>query len=133
MDRPFFSETPLIYGLETVVLVLTAADSRIPIDNSCITFYVGNNCTLSAILKADCFRAAISVMTRLFWAVCAVGIIPWIERVGIPVNISDIPTRGAELPFSTDMAPDLPYGKQLLILANGGIRAQTDGLLTRNY
>ena len=88
-----FSETSSIYGLELTALVLTAADPRAPIDNFCITFYVGNNCTLSAILKAGCFRAAISGMARLFWAVCAVrGIASWVERVDSNVDISDIPT-----------------------------------------
>ena len=104
------------------------ADRRIPLANSRIARYVGNSNTLSALIKADCFREAISVLSRLFWGICAArGITPWLERVGSNVNISDIPTRGDEFPFLTDLVSDLSFGEQLLEMAKEGIRDQTDG------
>ena len=79
-------------------------------------------------IKAACFRTVISVLTRLYWDICAVrGITPWLERVDSDVNISDIPTRGDEWPFKTDSVADLSLGGQLLEMVREGIRAQTDG------
>ena len=123
-----FSESSLIYGLELTALVLTVADPRIPLNNLCITCYVDNDNTLSALIKADCFRTVIAVSTRLFWAICSVrGMTPWLERVGSPVNISDIPARGAESPFETDSVSDLSFEKELLEMAKEGIKAQSGG------
>ena len=106
-----FSETSLIYGIELTALVLTVMGPQIPSDNCCIAFYVDNSCALSAIAKVDCFRTAISVLARLFWAACAIrGITPWVELADSNVNISDIPTRGAALPFSSDTTEDFLSG-----------------------
>ena len=44
-----------------------------------------------------------------------------------PVNISEIPARGAAFPSPTDFAADYSLGKQLLILAKEGVEDQTDG------
>ena len=123
-----FSESSLIYGLELTALVLTVADPRIPLNNLCITCYVDNNHTLSASIKADCFRTVIAVLTRLFWAICSARCItPWLGRVDSPVNISDIPTRGAELPFETDSVSGLSFEKELLEMAKEVIKAQSGG------
>ena len=123
-----FSETSLIYGPELTALVLAIAGHRIHLNNSCITMYVDNNCALSALLKASCFRAVISVLTRLLWAICAArGITPRLGRVGSDVNISDIPTMGADLPSEEDQVSDLPTEEQLSVLAKGGVKAQTGG------
>ena len=58
---------------------------------------------------------------------CGQGITPLLGRVDSNVNISDIPTRGANLPFETDQVPDLSFEEQLSVLAKEGIKAQTDG------
>ena len=123
-----FPDTSQIYGLELTALVLTVADPRIPLDNSRITRYVDNNNILRALIKADCCRVVISGLTRLFWDICAVwGITHRLERVGIDVNISDIPTRGDEFPFGTDLISDFQFGEQLLKMVSGGIKALTGG------
>ena len=79
-------------------------------------------------IEADGSRAVTSVLTRLFWAICAARFItPWLERVGSDVEIPGIPTRGGELPFEKDLVSGLSFGEQLIGMVREGIRAHTDG------
>ena len=89
-----FIETNLIYGLELLAVVQTAADTSIELDGKCVTFYVDNNNTISALVRADSKALAISTLARIFWAICIKrSITPWVERVPGKINIADM--RGA--------------------------------------
>ena len=124
----FFPDTSLIYGLELTALVLTATDPRIPLGNSRTKCYVGENNTIVALINSDFCREVIADLARLFLAICAARCIaPWLERVGGDVNISDIHTRGADLPFGTELVSDFPCGSQLLKMATCGIMAHAKG------
>ena len=87
-------EARLIYGLQMLSVVQTAADPSRPIQGKCITFYVDRKSSLGSLVKADSKIAAITVLARIFRAICAHrGITPWFGRVPSDFNISDIPTR----------------------------------------
>ena len=94
-----FKTTNLILGLELTAAVLVTADPLIPLDGQCVTYYLDNNNSLSALVKADSGRDVIAVLARIYWALCAVrGITPWLERVPSNRNITDNPTRNETAP-----------------------------------
>ena len=99
----------LIYGLELTAAVLAKSGPLIPHGGQCVTYYLGNNNSLEALVRADSQRDAISSIARIFWEICAVRrITPWLERVPSNRNITDNPTRGAPVPFIIDDIADFP-------------------------
>ena len=123
-----FKDTNLIYGLETLALTLTIADPDIPLEDSLVTCYVDNNNTLAALVRSDSKTVIISVISRIFWAICAVrGITPWFERVDSDLNISDLPTRNVELPVNCESTDVFTFEETLLLMAKEGFSAQLNG------
>lgn len=95
-----FKETNQIYGLELLAVVQTSAGPSIDLAGKCATFYVGNNNARSALLRADSKALGISILAWIFRAICIKrNITPWFERVPGRINISDLPTCFAELPY----------------------------------
>ena len=123
-----FDDTNLIYGLETLALTMTIADPDLPLDNSLVTCYVDNNNTLCALVRSDSATLIISVLSRIFWAICAIrGIIPWLERVDSDFNISDLPTRNEELPINCDSTGQFSIEEILLQMVLEGFTSQLNG------
>ena len=103
MRAELFPDNALVYGLELTALVPTVADPEIPLENSCIAFYVDIN-SMGASVKADSFRTVISASTRIFRAICAVRCItPRLEMLGSGVNIADNHARWRYLPRQNDL------------------------------
>ena len=117
-----FSETNLIYGLELLAAVQTAADPRIDLDNMNVTFYIDNNNALIALIKADSKRRIIQILVRLFWAIMARrNITPWFERAPSDFNITDRPTRLVELPYPIRTARIFPFQTNLLRMVSDAL------------
>ena len=73
-----FSKANLIYGRELMAVVQTAADPSVDLGGKCVTFYVAGNNNLSALVRADSEGLAISILARIFWAICIkLSIAPW--------------------------------------------------------
>ena len=118
----YFTDTSLIYGLELTALVLTTADPNLPLGGLCITYYIDNNCAKCALIRGGSRIAAIAVLARLFWAICAIRrITPWLERAPTGENIADLPTRTVELPYHIGSISDFPFEKQLLQMDRVGL------------
>ena len=64
-----FSETNLIYGLELLAAVQTAADPRIDLDRKKVTFYIENNNAKMELIKSDSKRPIIAILVRIFCAI----------------------------------------------------------------
>ena len=110
-----FSETNLIYGLELLAAVRTAADPRIDLDNKNVTFYIDSNNAKMALIKSDSKRRIIAILVRTFWAIMTRrNITPWFERVPSKLNITDRPTRLVKLPYSIRAARISPCQTNLL-------------------
>ena len=123
-----FADTNLILGLELVALVLTIADPDLPISDSCITCYVDNTNTLCALVRSDSKRPAIAVISRIFWAICAIrGIAPWLEWVASDFNIADLPTRDISLPIGCESEGPLIFENKLMEMAIDGLSQHFDG------
>ena len=77
----FFTDTSLIYGLERTAFVLTSADPNLPLGGLSITYYIDNNCAKCALIRGGSRIAAIAVLARISWAICAIRrITPWLGR-----------------------------------------------------
>ena len=117
-----FITTNLILGLELTAVVLVTADPLIPLDGQCVTYYVDNNNSLSALVKADSGRDVIAVLARIYWALCALrGITPWVERVPSDRNITDNPTRNEGVPFIIDEIADFSFEMELFRMVTTGL------------
>ena len=124
-----FAVTNLIYGLELTAAVLATADPLIPLDGQCVTYYLDNNNSLSALVRADSQRDVISALSRIFWEVCAVsGITPWIERAPSDRNITDNPTRGVPVPFIIDDIADFSFEMELFRMVKPGLAEHRAGI-----
>ena len=125
-----FINTNLIYGLEMLAIVQTAADPDLDLDGRCVTFYIDNTNAISALIKGDSDTVIISVLSRLFWAICGRrGITPWIEWVPSPVNIADLPTRNTKLPFKCKSTAEFSYQSELFLMVSAALEENASGFL----
>ena len=71
---------------------------------------------------------AISILARIFWAICIKrSIIPWFERVPGKINIADFPTRFAKLPYRLRSFRELTFRNNLFRMIRTGLRAGAHG------
>lgn len=123
-----FDDTNLIYGLETLALTLTIAGPDLTIDDSLVACYVGNNNTLSALVRSGSKTVIIAAISRIFRAICAAReITPWFERVDSDLNISDLPARDFDSPVNCECADVFSFGETLLLMAKEGFSSQLNG------
>ena len=126
--RGLFMETNLIYGLELLAVVQTAADPSIDLDGKCVTFYVDNNNAISALVRAGPKALAVSISARIFWAICTKRpITPWFERVPGKINITDFPTRFVDPPYRLRSFKEFTFKDNLLRMIRIGLRAGGNG------
>ena len=123
-----FIETNLIYGLEMLAIVQTAADPNLDLDGRCVTFYIDNNNAISALIKGDSDTVIISAISRIFWAICGRrGIAPWLERAPSPVNIADLPTRTTKLPSRSNSTAEFSYQEELFWMVAAALKDNASG------
>ena len=67
----FFSQTPTIFGLELIAIVLAIYHARATLRNKAIVIYTDNNAALSALIKGDPTARAAFSMIALFWFLAA--------------------------------------------------------------
>ena len=126
-----FNATNLIYGLELLAAVQTAAGPSVDLDGKCVTFYADNN-AIAEILRADSEALIISISARIFWAICIKrNIAPWFGRVQGKINISDFPTRFAELPYRLRYFKEFPHTGNLLRMIRVWLAEGGHGFSTR--
>ena len=78
--------------------------------------------------RSDSKTAVIAVISRIFWAICAIrGIAPWLERVDSDFNISDLPTRHRPLPLFCRSEGPLTFEDKLLEMVIEGLSMHFDG------
>ena len=65
-----FVKTNLIYGLEMLAIVQTAAGPALDLDGRCVTFYIDSNNAICALISGRSRTVVISVLVRTFWAIC---------------------------------------------------------------
>ena len=125
-----FIETNLIYGLEMLANVQTAADPDLDLDGQCVTFYIDDNNAISALIKGGSGTVIISVLSRIFWEICGrSGIMPWLERAPSPVNIADIPARFGELPFRSKSTAKFSHRNELSRMVATAMGGHASGYL----
>ena len=123
-----YKVTKLIYGLELTSAALATADPLTPLGGQCVKYYMGNNNSLSALVRADSEREVIAVLSRIFRALCAVrGIAPWFERVPSNRNITDNPTRNEDVPFIIDEIADFSFEMELFRMVTIGLTEMRAG------
>ena len=122
-----FDKTNLIYGLEMMAIVQTSADPDLDLEGQCVTFYIDNN-AISALIRGDSDTVIISVLTRIFWAICGrMGIAPFLESVPSGFNSADRPTRITKLPFWCKPTDGFSYQGELFRMVTEGSSANASG------
>ena len=99
-----FKDTTYIYGLEMLAVIATIYLLGEFLRNKNVVIYVDNTNTKDALVKGFSPTRVINRMIQIFWAsIQRNGIWVWIEHVGSTKNISDLPTRGVELPLKSQV------------------------------
>ena len=99
-----FKDTTYIYGLEMLAIIATVYILGDFLRNKNVVFYVDNSNAKDALVKGFSPTRIINRMVRIFWACMQRnGIWAWIEQIESEKNISDLPTRGEELPLKSQV------------------------------
>ena len=98
-----FAETNLIYGMETLALLVFLCGGDPDLKVKAATFHIDNENAINAVIKCNSKSDVITAMDHLIWhRIRQLGLTQWFEWVPSNRNIADLPTRGVRLPFHVE-------------------------------
>ena len=100
--------------------VLKVAGKSLGLGNKCITSYIYNNSAKLGLIESGSKKPILASLPRDFWGIATYSnIAPWLGRVGPGGDISDLPTRLADLPYVVLSDVDSVSGLIRLDAVNG--------------